>query len=99
VRIDVTRSEDVNESFAEKKGKEMLGQHTISPTDHAEAEALQGLGNAPLGSIGREPRHQVATSVSATNASKIGDSPLSTSLPNVSTWNRMADLTSASAAS
>src|SRR3990172_12334357 len=45
-------------------------------------------------SIVRKLRHQTATAVSAINASRTCESDSRTSLPKVSTWNRIADFTS-----
>lgn len=44
-------------------------------------------------------RHHTAMAVSAMNASRTMDSFSKTELPNVSAWNRTADLTSANASS
>lgn len=48
-----------------------------------ETQDFQGLDDLPLRGITGKPAHQVATSASATNASRIADSSFSTSLPKV----------------
>jgi hypothetical protein len=58
----------------------------VLPLPHrSETESLKGLDDALLRRLGGELGHQIAISVSATKASKIGDSAPNTSLPKVST--------------
>src|SRR5581483_9374172 len=66
---------------------------------HAESQAFERLHDSTFWRILGEARHQLATSASATNASSTGESAAKASLPKVSRWKRMADLTSASASS
>ena len=78
-----------------------LSRHgdVVAFADDFEAEQLKRLDDAPFGGIHGEPGHQMAMPVSATNASRTGDSPKSPSSPKVSTWKRIAERTSASASS
>src|SRR5216110_2306052 len=69
--------------------------YVLSLAHQLESDGLKRSNHSGFGSIHRELSHQAEIVASAIKASIRCESSGSTSSPNVSMWNRMADLTSA----
>jgi len=74
-------------------------RYVLTFPDDLKAKESERLDDFRFRGVVRKVRHHTAIAVSAMNASRTMDSFSKMELPNVSAWNRTADLTSANASS